>query len=148
MGRGDHRDRAGGDRAGGAGPARAVGDEGAGHHANLYGIRVAAEDDVLLVKVRSRRAGRTASTGAATARSSSGAAGPAPRARRALTCKVRLRGRRPERVRLVITLRVKGKLLDVRRASLRHLRARHRALIGRLLACSRRNLRRPPGIAK
>jgi hypothetical protein len=39
-----------------------------------------------------------------------------------LTCKIRLRGASPVRVRLVITLRVKGRLLDTRRTSLRHLR--------------------------
>ena len=90
-------------------------------HHSLYGIRVAADDGVLLVRVRSRRAG-VLRVRARHGKKQLGRCRARTPARRALTCKIRLRGVPPERVRLVITLRVKGKLLDVRRASLRHLR--------------------------
>ena len=88
---------------------------------NLYGIRVSAHDGVLLVKVRSRRAG-ILRVRALHGKKQIGRCRARTPKRRALTCRVRLREVRPERMRLVITLRVKGKLLDVRRTSLRHLR--------------------------
>ena len=88
---------------------------------NLYGIRVAAQGDLLLVKLRSRRAGVVRIRANRGKKSLGRCRARMPRYR-ALTCKIRLRGAAPERVRLVITLRRKGKLLDVRRASLRHLR--------------------------
>ena len=87
---------------------------------NLYGIRVSAHDGVLLVKVRSRRAG-VLRVRALHGKKQVGRCRARTPQRRALTCKIRLRQVRPERIRLVITLRVKGKLLDVRRTSLRHL---------------------------
>ena len=88
---------------------------------NLYGIRVAAEHDVLLIKVRSRRTGVLRVRANRGQKSLGRCRARMPRYR-ALTCKIRLRGAAPTRVRLVITLRRKGKLLDVRRASLRRLR--------------------------
>ncbi len=88
---------------------------------NLYGIRIAAEDGVLLIKVRSRRAG-ILRVRARHGKKQVGRCRARTPARRTLTCKVRLRGVRPESIRLVITLHVKGKLRDVRRASLRGLR--------------------------
>jgi hypothetical protein len=91
--------------------------------ARLYGIRVRAHDGVLLIRLRSRRAGvlrvralhRHKLVGRCRARTP---------ARRVLTCRVRLHRIDPSRVRLVISLRVQGRLLDVRRVSLRHLRHR------------------------
>jgi hypothetical protein len=88
---------------------------------NLYGIRVAAQGNVLLIRVRSRRAGVLRVRVRRGKRQLGHCRARTP-ARRALTCKVRTRGLSHDRMRLVITLRVKGKLLDVRRASLRGLR--------------------------
>lgn len=88
----------------------------------LYGMRVATEGDALLIRVRSRRAG-VLRVRALRGRRLVGRCRARTPARRVLTCKVRLpQGVAPARLRLVITLRAKGKLLDVRRASLRHLR--------------------------
>jgi hypothetical protein len=88
---------------------------------NLYGIRVSVHDGMLLVKLRSRRAG-VVRVRARYGRKQLGRCRVRTPARRSLTCRLRTKDRDPHRVRLVISLRVKGKLLDVRRTSLRHLR--------------------------
>jgi hypothetical protein len=91
---------------------------------NLYGIRVAAQGNALLIKLRSRRAG-VLRVRVRHGKKQLGHCRARTPARRALTCKVRTRGLSHDRMRLVITLRVKGKLLDVRRASLRGMRHAH-----------------------
>ena len=88
---------------------------------NLYGIRVAMQGNVLLIRARSRRAG-VIRVRVLHGKKQLGRCRARTPARRALTCKVRSRGLSHDRMRLVITLRVKGKLLDTRRASLRRLR--------------------------
>jgi hypothetical protein len=87
----------------------------------LYGIRISVHDGALLVRVRSRRAG-ILRVRARYGRKQLGHCRARTRARHGLTCKVRLRGVKPARVRLVISLNARGKLLDVRRVSLRRLR--------------------------
>ena len=87
----------------------------------LYGIRISVHDGALLVRVRSRRAG-ILRVRARHGRKQLGHCRTRTRARHGLTCKVRLRGVKPARVRLVISLNARGKLLDVRRVSLRRLR--------------------------
>jgi hypothetical protein len=89
--------------------------------ARLYGIRVRAHDGVLLVRLRSRRAG-VLRVRALHGHKQLGRCRARIPVRRVLTCKVRLRRVEPTRVRLVITLRAQGRLLDIRRVSLRHLR--------------------------
>jgi hypothetical protein len=88
----------------------------------LYGLRVTMRGRVILIRARSRRAG-VLRVRALRGRRILGRCRARTPARRVLTCKVRLRrGLAPDRVRVVISLRVKGKLVDVRRASLRRLR--------------------------
>ena len=86
---------------------------------SLYGIRASAHGDALLIRVRSRRAG-VIRVRARRGKHVLGRCRARTPARRVLTCKVRLRGGVvPPGVRIVISLRVKGKLVDVRRASVR-----------------------------
>jgi len=88
---------------------------------NLYGIRVAVDHGALLIRARSRRAG-VLRIRARHGKKALGRCRARTRARHGLTCKIRLRGVKPARVRLVISLNARGKLLDVRRFSLRGLR--------------------------
>ena len=86
---------------------------------SLYGIRASAHGDALLIRVRSRRAG-VIRVRARRGKQVLGRCRARTPARRVLTCKVRLRdGVVPPGVRIVISLRVKGQLVDVRRASVR-----------------------------
>jgi hypothetical protein len=85
----------------------------------LYGLRVTVHGRVVLIRARSRRAGVLRMRALRGTRTLGRCRARTP-ARRVLTCKVRLRrGLAPRRVRIVISLRVKGRLVDVRRASLR-----------------------------
>jgi hypothetical protein len=87
----------------------------------LYGLRVTMRGHVLLIRARSRRAGVLRVRALRGTRILGRCRARTP-ARRVLTCKVRLpHGLAPKRVRVVISLRVKGKLVDSRRASLRRL---------------------------
>ena len=87
----------------------------------LYGIRISAHDGALLVRVLSRRAG-VLRVRARHGRKALGQCRARTRARHGLTCKIRLRHVKAADVRLVISLNANGKLLDVRRVSLRGLR--------------------------
>jgi Lysyl oxidase len=85
----------------------------------LYGIRATAHGDALMIRVRSRRAG-VVRVRARRGKQVLGRCRARTPARRVLTCKVMLRdGVVPPGVRIVFTLRVKGKLVDMRRASIR-----------------------------